>query len=228
MVIQRSIQLNGSRKASKKQFYQLSHGWLSILTVMMSLRTSCAMEGYYVVSNDHLGHGKSIQGKTEYGYFNEKYGNACVLGDMHTRCRQDCSESTPGFRISCWGTIWDQPLCASTHSDNMATVWKKLWLSLVWSRIRNGSLWRQPKGSAVLCFFQGWHYRDKLIDNLAIRRIQQTTQAAEPGRLGNKRYEDGGCICGGSSAPFIYRRMLIIICSAVYLRCRKESIYMIP
>ena len=40
--------------------------------------------GYYVVGNDHLGHGKSVQSKSEYGFFNEKYGNACVIGDMHT------------------------------------------------------------------------------------------------------------------------------------------------
>ena len=31
-----------------------------------------------------LGHGKSVQSKSEYGFFNEKYGNACVIGDMHT------------------------------------------------------------------------------------------------------------------------------------------------
>ena len=27
--------------------------------------------GYYVVGNDHLGHGKSVQSKSEYGFFNE-------------------------------------------------------------------------------------------------------------------------------------------------------------
>ena len=41
-------------------------------------------KGFYVVGNDHLGHGKSVQAKSEYGFFSEKYGNACVIGDIHT------------------------------------------------------------------------------------------------------------------------------------------------
>ena len=67
-----------------KAVLQISHGMVEYIGRYEEFAQFLCGYGYYVVGNDHLGHGKSIQSRSEYGFFNEKYGNACVLGDMHT------------------------------------------------------------------------------------------------------------------------------------------------
>ena len=66
-----------------KAVLQLSHGMVEYIKRYDEFAEFMCSHGYYVVGNDHLGHGKSVQSKSEYGFFNEKYGNACVIGDMH-------------------------------------------------------------------------------------------------------------------------------------------------
>ena len=77
-----------------KAVLQLSHGMVEYINRYDEFAQFLCEQGFYVVGNDHLGHGKSIQSKSEYGFFNEKYGNACVLGDMHT-LRQRTSRKYP-------------------------------------------------------------------------------------------------------------------------------------
>ena len=67
-----------------KAVLQISHGMVEHIGRYDEFARFLCDKGYYVVGNDHLGHGKSVQAKSEYGFFNEKYGNVCVLGDMHT------------------------------------------------------------------------------------------------------------------------------------------------
>ena len=67
-----------------KAVLQLSHGMVEYVDRYSDFAQYLCDKGFYVVGNDHLGHGKSVQSKSEYGFFNEKYGNACVLGDLHT------------------------------------------------------------------------------------------------------------------------------------------------
>ena len=67
-----------------KAALQICHGMMEYIRRYDEFAEFLCGQGYYVVGNDHLGHGKSVQAKTEYGFFNEKYGNACLLGDMHT------------------------------------------------------------------------------------------------------------------------------------------------
>ena len=67
-----------------KAILQISHGMMEYVGRYDGFAQYLCERGWYVVGNDHLGHGKSVQSKSEYGFFNEKYGNVCVLGDMHT------------------------------------------------------------------------------------------------------------------------------------------------
>ena len=66
-----------------KAVLQLSHGMVEYIKRYDEFAEFMCSHGYYVVGNDHLGHGKSVQSKSEYGFFNEKYGNACVIGQMY-------------------------------------------------------------------------------------------------------------------------------------------------
>ena len=67
-----------------KAVLQICHGMMEYIERYDEFAQFLCEKGYYVVGNDHLGHGKSVQAKSEYGFFNEKYGNVCVLGDIHT------------------------------------------------------------------------------------------------------------------------------------------------
>ena len=67
-----------------KAILQIVHGMVEYIDRYDEFARYLAEHGILVVGNDHLGHGKSVQNKSEYGYFNKKNGNACLLGDMHT------------------------------------------------------------------------------------------------------------------------------------------------
>ena len=96
-----------------KAVLQLSHGMVEYIKRYDEFAEFMCSHGYYVVGNDHLGHGKSVQSKSEYGFFNEKYGNACVIGDMHT-LRQRTMKKYP-----------DVPYFMLGHSMGSSTdVWK--------------------------------------------------------------------------------------------------------
>ena len=57
---------------------QICHGMVEYIKRYDEFAEFLCGKGFYVVGNDHLGHGKSVQAKSEYGFFSEKYGNACV------------------------------------------------------------------------------------------------------------------------------------------------------
>lgn len=67
-----------------KAVLQICHGMVEYIKRYDEFAEFLCGKGFYVVGNDHLGHGKSVQAKSEYGFFSEKYGNACVIGDIHT------------------------------------------------------------------------------------------------------------------------------------------------
>ena len=72
-----------------KAVLQLSHGMVEYVDRYSDFAQYLCDKGFYVVGNDHLGHGKSVQSKSEYGFFNEKYGNACVLGFTYIETAND-------------------------------------------------------------------------------------------------------------------------------------------
>ena len=66
-----------------KAVLQICHGMIEYVDRYDEFAQFLSEQGIYVVGNDHLGHGKSVQSKLEYGYFQKEYGNACLLADMH-------------------------------------------------------------------------------------------------------------------------------------------------
>ena len=54
---------------------QISHGMVEYINRYDEFAAFLAKQGYAVVGNDHLGHGKSVQDDSWLGYFAEKEGN---------------------------------------------------------------------------------------------------------------------------------------------------------
>lgn len=61
---------------------QLCHGMTEYVNRYDEFARWLAEKGYYVTGHDHLGHGQSVLSEEDYGYFPEKRGNECVIGDI--------------------------------------------------------------------------------------------------------------------------------------------------
>ncbi len=74
---------------------QIAHGMVEFIDRYDRFANFMASQGFYVVGNDHLGHGKSVRDEAQYGYFAKHDGNFCVLGDMQ-QLREDSRKKYPG------------------------------------------------------------------------------------------------------------------------------------
>ena len=145
---------------------QICHGMVEYIRRYDEFAQFLCGEGYYVVGNDHLGHGKSIQAKSEYGFFNEKYGNACVLGDMHT-LRQRTEKKYPGV-----------PYFMLGHSmgSSLLRQYIQMYGNGLSGAVLMGTVADHKKAALlfgkrlcrVMAAFRGWHYRSKMVDNLVL------------------------------------------------------------
>lgn len=63
---------------------QLVHGICEYVDRYDAFASFLAERGFLVVGNDHLGHGLSVAGEENRGFFAQPNGNGCVLQDIHT------------------------------------------------------------------------------------------------------------------------------------------------
>ena len=185
-------------------------------------------EGYYVVGNDHLGHGKSIQAKSEYGFFNEKYGNACVLGDMHT-LRQRTEKKYPGV-----------PYFMLGHSmgSSLLRQYIQMYGNGLSGAVLMGTVADHKKAALlfgkrlcrVMAAFRGWHYRSRIVDNLALgaynKKFKPARTRADWITSDNENLDMyvSDPLCSFMTTVNAYYNIF----SGMIGIQRKESVYMIP
>ena len=159
-----------------KAVVQLCHGMVEYIDRYDDFAGYLADKGYYVVGNDHLGHGKSVQNRNEYGFFQEKYGNACVIGDMHT-LRTRTQKRYP-----------DVPYFILGHS--MGSLLTRQYIQMYGQGLSGaaiiGVVADQPmaliKVGKGLCKMtaavKGWHYRSKLVDYMSVGHFNNAFKPA--------------------------------------------------
>ena len=81
---------------------QLSHGIAEHIARYDGFAKYLAENGYVVVGNDHLGHGKSTGEGAELGFFAENGGWEMAVGDMHA-LRETMAEEFPGLPYFLFG-----------------------------------------------------------------------------------------------------------------------------
>ncbi|MDD2978613.1 MAG: alpha/beta fold hydrolase [Hespellia sp.] len=145
---------------------QISHGMVEYIERYDEFANFLCDRGYYVVGNDHLGHGKSIQSKSELGFFNEKYGNTCIIGDIHT-LRQRTMKKYPNV-----------PYFILGHSMGSALVrqYIEMYGKGLSGVIIMGSPVEHHKATLrmgrhicrILSIFRGWHHRSNLVTEMAL------------------------------------------------------------
>nr|WP_294492674.1 alpha/beta hydrolase [uncultured Mediterraneibacter sp.] len=211
-----------------KAVLQISHGMVEHIVRYDEFASFLCERGYYVVGNDHLGHGKSVQAKSEYGFFNEKYGNVCVLGDMHT-LRQRTMKKYP-----------DVPYFMLGHSmgSSLLRQYIQMYGNGLSGVVLMGAVADHKKAALLfgkrLCrlmaAFRGWHYRSKMVDNLAIGGYNKKF------KTGNSKADWITSDCDRlemySSDPLCSFRFTVNAYYNIFLGMlnmqRKESVYMIP
>ena len=72
----------------------ISHGMVEFIDRYDNYAKFMAYNGFYVVGNDHLGHGKSVTDESQYGYFAKHDGNMTVIADMQ-QLREDAEKKYP-------------------------------------------------------------------------------------------------------------------------------------
>ena len=70
-------------QGEQKAILQISHGMVEYIRRYDEFARYLTSFGFYVVGNDHLGHGESVTSDEKYGFFHMEHGNEYVIGDIH-------------------------------------------------------------------------------------------------------------------------------------------------
>ena len=148
-----------------KAILQISHGMVEFIDRYDEFAQFLNEHGYYVVGNDHLGHGESVSCEDHYGYFCEKSGNKCVIKDIR-HLYKITKKKYP-----------DVPYFLMGHSMGSFLIRQYLirYSSGISGVIIMGTGDQPPllvKGGKLLCKaiaeIKGWEYRSPLVNKLVI------------------------------------------------------------
>ena len=106
-----------------KAVLQLSHGMVEYVDRYSEFAEYLCEKGFYVVGNDHLGHGKSVQSKSEYGFFMKIW--KCMCSWRFTYIETADDEKIPGRALF---YAWTQHGIVSAE-----TIYSDVWQWTQWS-----------------------------------------------------------------------------------------------
>lgn len=155
---------------------QICHGMVEYIDRYDTFAGYLAGYGFYVVGNDHLGHGESVTDDSKHGFFAQPGGNECVIGDIHF-LRKMTMEEYP-----------DAPYFMLGHS--MGSFLLRQYIESYGKGLTGAIIMgtgTQPGASLAigkrLCKmsarFHGWDYRSDRINNMAFGSYNK---AFEPAR----------------------------------------------
>ena len=207
---------------------QLCHGMIEYIERYDDFAEFLCSRGWYVVGNDHLGHGKSVQSKSEYGFFNEKSGNGCVLGDIHT-LRQRTMKKYPGVPYFMLG----HSMGSSLLRQYIQMYGNGLSGAILMGVVADHSTFTLQLGKRLcrlLAILRGWHFRSRLIENMAMgaynRKFKPAKTRADWVTSDQERLEAyvTDPLCSFRFTVNAYYSMF----TGMLASQKKESIYMIP
>lgn len=166
-------------EAQVRGVLQIAHGMVEFIDRYDRFASFMASQGFYVVGNDHLGHGQSVTDETQLGYFAKNDGNLCVIGDMQ-QLREDTRKKYP-----------DVPYFLLGHS--MGSFLSRQFIEMHGEGLSGAIIMGtgyQPAATltagatlaSLLRRMRGDHYRSALINNMALGSYNKQF---EPGRTKN-------------------------------------------
>lgn len=158
-----------------KAVLQISHGMVEYIERYDEFATFLSKQGFYVVGQDHLGHGESVTSEERLGYFHDTHGNEYVIGDIHELRRITTAKypdipyfmlghSMGSFLIRQYITMYGKGLSGAII---MGTGNQPLAL------VRLGKILCR-----IVASIKGWTYRSEFVNNLAFGGYNRTFQPA--------------------------------------------------
>lgn len=154
-----------------KAILQISHGMVEYIDRYDGFASWLAGKGWYVTGNDHLGHGQSVVSEDRYGFFHEKDGNKCVIGDIHT-LRKRTQEKYPGVPYFVLGHSMGSFLIRqyiSQYGEGLSGA-------IIMGTGHKGVFLLDA--GRILCRLvaacKGWNYRSTFINNLGMGSYQKS------------------------------------------------------
>lgn len=147
-----------------KGVVQIIHGMCEYAARYAPFAKFLNLNGYIVVAEDHLGHGKSVKDEKDLGYFNEAHDYSVVVEDIHE------------LKLTVQKTTGDLPWFVLGHS--MGSFFCRKYISLYGAEFKAAVIMGSGfKSKATLntalfavklnALFCGWRNRSKLIKKLA-------------------------------------------------------------
>ena len=147
-----------------KAILQIAHGMVEYIERYEAFALYLNSKGFLVTGNDHLGHGKSVNSKEEWGYFAKNDGNRAVLCDVYelTKITKEKYPDVPYFLLGhSMGSFYArQYLCEFGHELDGAIIMGTGCQPL--ALVQLGRFL-----TAFISVFKGWKYRCNLINNIA-------------------------------------------------------------
>lgn len=154
---------------------QISHGMVEYAERYEDFALFLASKGFLVTGNDHLGHGKSVNSRKDWGYFAKKDGNHAVLYDLYqlTQITKEKYPNIPYFILGhSMGSFYArQYLVEFGHELDGAIIMGTGCQPFL--LVQAGRLI-----TSILALFKGWHYRSKLVNLLAFGNYNKSFQPA--------------------------------------------------
>ena len=139
---------------------QLVHGMTEFVGRYDEFAAYLADKGFYVVGNDHLGHGESIKDESCYGFFREKNGNRALLEDIET-LREMTVEKYPDVPYFLLGHSMGSFLArqyVARHGDKLAGA-----VIMGTGTTPEATLKTGRALCRMIAAVKGWKYRSKLV-----------------------------------------------------------------
>lgn len=147
-----------------KAVLQISHGMVEYIDRYDDFAKYLTENGFYVVGNDHLGHGASVNSDDEHGFFGDPNGNGWVIRDIQ-KLREMTEEKYP-----------EKPYFMLGHS--MGSFLLRQYLTRFGKGLSGAIIMgtgQQPSGvlrlGKTICrsiaAFRGWTYRSSFVNNMA-------------------------------------------------------------
>lgn len=151
-------------KCGVKAILQISHGMVEHIERYDAFADYLSKRGFYVVGQDHLGHGASVTDDEKHGYFHDTHGNEHVIGDIH-KLRQITTSRYPNVPYFMLGHSMGSFLTRqyiTMYGAGLAGVVTMGTGNQPLALVRLGKLLCR-----IVASVKGWTYRSTLINNMA-------------------------------------------------------------
>jgi len=157
-----------------KAILQISHGMAEYINRYDEFANYLCKSGFYVVGQDHLGHGQSITHEDDLGFFHETHGNEYVVGDIRELRRLTAGKypSVPYFMLghSMGSFLLRQYL--QTDGKGLAGA------IIMGTGYQPAPLLRLGKLMCrLIAGSKGWQYRSSLINNMGLGGYNKSFQS---------------------------------------------------